>query len=66
MSDTKANKLAWRRLAMEFLPNNSNMVQFAFQVKTAYYKNLAWVGDAAAGSSTDALQRIRNQHVPQT
>jgi hypothetical protein len=42
ISDTKANKLAWRRLAMEFLPNNSNMVQFAFQVKTAYYKNLAY------------------------
>jgi chromatin structure-remodeling complex subunit RSC9 len=47
MSDTRANKLAWRRLAMEFLPHNSNMVQFAFQVKTAYYKNLAYVDDCA-------------------
>jgi chromatin structure-remodeling complex subunit RSC9 len=47
MSDTRGNKLAWRRLAMEFLPHTNNMVQFAFQVKTAYYKNLAYV-DAVA------------------
>jgi chromatin structure-remodeling complex subunit RSC9 len=40
-SDTRGNKLAWRRIAAEFLPNNANIVQLAFQVKTAYYKNLA-------------------------
>jgi chromatin structure-remodeling complex subunit RSC9 len=40
-SDTRSNKLAWRRIASEFLPNNANIVQLAFQVKTVYYKNLA-------------------------
>lgn len=41
VSDTKGNKLAWRKVAVDFLPGNSNVVQLAFQVKTAYYKNLA-------------------------
>jgi chromatin structure-remodeling complex subunit RSC9 len=41
-SDTKGNKLAWRRIAGEFLPGSSNVVQLAFLVKTAYYKNLAY------------------------
>lgn len=41
VSDTKGNKLAWRKIAVDFLPGNSNVVQLAFQVKTAYYKNLA-------------------------
>lgn len=40
-SDTKGNKLAWRRIAGEFLPGTANVVQLAFLVKTAYYKNLA-------------------------
>ena len=48
VSNTRVNKLAWRRLAMEFLPHNHNMVQFAFQVKTAYYKNLAYVGPSVS------------------
>lgn len=40
-SDVKGNKLAWRRIAADFLPSNVNVVQMAFLVKTAYYKNLA-------------------------
>jgi chromatin structure-remodeling complex subunit RSC9 len=43
VSDTKGNKLAWRKIATDFLPGNANVVQLAFQVKTAYYKNLAFV-----------------------
>ena len=43
VSDTKGNKLAWRKIATDFLPGNANVVQLAFQVKTAYYKNLAYV-----------------------
>jgi hypothetical protein len=43
VSDTKSNKLAWRRLAVDFLPPNSNIVQLAFQLKTVYYKYLAYV-----------------------
>jgi chromatin structure-remodeling complex subunit RSC9 len=39
--DTKANKLAWRKIAQDFMPGNVNVVQMAFLVKTAYYKNLA-------------------------
>jgi hypothetical protein len=42
VSDTKGNKLAWRRLAGEFLPGSSNLTTQAFLVKTAYYKNLAY------------------------
>ncbi|KAF1982097.1 hypothetical protein K402DRAFT_341103 [Aulographum hederae CBS 113979] len=41
VSDTKGNKLAWRRLAAEFLPSNANITQLAFMVKSAYYKNVA-------------------------
>jgi chromatin structure-remodeling complex subunit RSC9 len=42
VSDTKGNKLAWRRIATDFLPHNANIVTLAFQVKTAYYKNVAY------------------------
>ncbi|KAF2452788.1 hypothetical protein BDY21DRAFT_357932 [Lineolata rhizophorae] len=41
VSDIKNNKLAWRKIAQEFLPNSSNIATQAFMVKTAYYKNLA-------------------------
>lgn len=41
VSDTKGNKLAWRRIASEFLPGSSNVTTQAFIVKSAYYKNLA-------------------------
>lgn len=43
VSDTKGNKLAWRRIASEFLPNSPSITTQAFLVKTAYYKNLAYV-----------------------
>ncbi|OCK77558.1 hypothetical protein K432DRAFT_427916 [Lepidopterella palustris CBS 459.81] len=41
VSDIKGNKLAWRKLAAEFLPGSSNVTTQAFIVKSAYYKNLA-------------------------
>lgn len=41
VSDTKNNKLAWRKLAADFLPQGPNLTTQAFLVKTAYYKNLA-------------------------
>ncbi|UPX15420.1 Chromatin structure-remodeling complex protein rsc9 [Ascochyta rabiei] len=43
VSDTKNNKLAWRRLATDFLRDSSasQLTTQAFLVKTAYYKNLA-------------------------
>ncbi|KIW04192.1 uncharacterized protein PV09_04501 [Verruconis gallopava] len=41
VSDTKNNKLAWRKIAQDFMPHNVNIVQMAFLLKTAYYKNLA-------------------------
>ncbi|KAL6707764.1 Chromatin structure-remodeling complex protein rsc9 [Coniothyrium glycines] len=41
VSDTKTNKLAWRRIAAEFLPNSPSLTTQAFLVKTIYYKNLA-------------------------
>ncbi|KAF2874461.1 hypothetical protein BDV95DRAFT_487869 [Massariosphaeria phaeospora] len=41
VSDTKGNKLAWRRLAGEFLPGSPNLTTQAFLVKSIYYKNLA-------------------------
>ncbi|KAF2020868.1 hypothetical protein BU24DRAFT_416536 [Aaosphaeria arxii CBS 175.79] len=41
VSDTKGNKLAWRRLAGEFLPGSPHLTTQAFIVKTAYYRNLA-------------------------
>ena len=43
VSDTKGNKLAWRRLAGEFLPGSPHLTTQAFIVKTIYYKNLACV-----------------------
>jgi chromatin structure-remodeling complex subunit RSC9 len=43
VSDTKGNKLAWRKIAQDFMPHNVNIVQMAFLLKTAYYKNLAYV-----------------------
>jgi chromatin structure-remodeling complex subunit RSC9 len=43
VSDTKNNKLAWRKIATEFLPKSSSITTQAFLVKTAYYKNLAYV-----------------------
>lgn len=42
VSDTKGNKLAWRRIAAEFLPGSSNVTTQAFIVKSAFYKNLAY------------------------
>ncbi|QDS71915.1 hypothetical protein FKW77_000472 [Venturia effusa] len=39
--DTKLHKLAWRKIAQDFMPSNVNVVQMAFLMKSAYYKNLA-------------------------
>ncbi|KAF1911286.1 hypothetical protein BDU57DRAFT_524322 [Ampelomyces quisqualis] len=41
VSDTKGNKLAWRRIAGEFLPNGPGLTTQAFLVKSIYYRNLA-------------------------
>ena len=41
VSDTKGNKLAWRRIAGEFLPNGPSLTTQAFLVKSIYYRNLA-------------------------
>lgn len=41
VSDTKGNKLAWRRIASEFLPQSPSLTTQAFLIKTTYYKNLA-------------------------
>ncbi|KAH7057065.1 RSC complex subunit Rsc9 [Macrophomina phaseolina] len=41
VSDTKNNKLAWRRIAAEFIPSDKNLTTHAFLVKKAYYYNLA-------------------------
>jgi hypothetical protein len=41
VSDTKGNRLAWRRIAGEFLPGSSRLTTEAFLIKSAYYKNLA-------------------------
>ncbi|KAK8157734.1 RSC complex subunit Rsc9 [Phyllosticta citrichinensis] len=41
VSDTKNNRLAWRRIAAEFLPSHANPTTQAFLIKTIYYKNLA-------------------------
>ena len=66
VSDTKGNKLAWRRIAQDFMPHNVNVVQMAFLLKTAYYKNLAcvilFVSVFVYDNYTNALfvQRIRN------
>jgi hypothetical protein len=42
VSDIKGNKLAWRRIASEFLPNGPSLTTQAFLVKSTYYKNLAY------------------------
>lgn len=41
VSDTKARPLMWRKLAEEFLGKSPHLAAQAFQVKSAYYKNLA-------------------------
>jgi len=41
VSDIKGNKLAWRRIAAEFLPTGPSLTTQAFVIKTTYYKNLA-------------------------
>jgi chromatin structure-remodeling complex subunit RSC9 len=41
VSDTRGNKLAWRRIASEFLPGSSTLTTQAFIFKSTYYKNLA-------------------------
>jgi chromatin structure-remodeling complex subunit RSC9 len=41
VSDTRNNKLAWRRIAGEFLPNGPSLTTQAFLVKSTYYRNLA-------------------------
>ncbi|KAH4600729.1 hypothetical protein HBH82_184360 [Parastagonospora nodorum] len=41
VSDTKNNKLAWRRIAAEFLPNGPSLTTQAFLIKSIYYRNLA-------------------------
>ena len=38
-----AEKLAWRKLGQEFGLGNANAAAYAFALKTAYYKNLAYV-----------------------
>ncbi|KAF2830587.1 hypothetical protein CC86DRAFT_452983 [Ophiobolus disseminans] len=41
VSDIKGNKLAWRRIASEFLPSGPSLTTQAFLVKSTYYRNLA-------------------------
>lgn len=36
-------KLAWRKVALDFVPVSSQQIAHAFQLKTVYYKNLAYV-----------------------
>jgi chromatin structure-remodeling complex subunit RSC9 len=50
VSDTKNNKLAWRRLATDLLPGSSanHLTTQAFLIKTAYYKNLAYAPAASS------------------
>lgn len=44
VSDTKKIKLAWRNIGQEFkLGSNQALPTLAFTLKTAYYKNLAYV-----------------------
>ena len=40
VSDTKSNKLMWRKIGQDFHFGNSPTL--AFTLKTAYYKNLAY------------------------
>jgi chromatin structure-remodeling complex subunit RSC9 len=43
VSDKRGNPLAWRKITGEFLPGSTLLQSQAFIVKTAYYKNLAYV-----------------------
>lgn len=61
VSDTKNNKLAWRRIAAEFLPSHANATTQAFLVKTIYYKNLAY---ALASFTAPAPARLTNGTEP--
>ena len=40
-SDTKVKPLMWRKFAEEFVGKGPHLAAQAFQVKSAYYKNLA-------------------------
>jgi len=41
VSDTKARPLMWRKLAEDFVGKGPHVAAQAFQVKSAYYKNLS-------------------------
>lgn len=41
-SDTKQNKLAWRKMGQDFHLASYNLPTLAFSLKTVYYKNLAY------------------------
>ena len=41
VSDTKAKPLMWRKIAEDFVGKGAHVAAQAFQVKSAYYKNLA-------------------------
>lgn len=41
VSDTKARPLMWRKIAEEFVGRGPHVAAQAFQVKSAYYRNLA-------------------------
>lgn len=43
VSDRKQGKLAWRKLGQEFHLGTANLAALAFSLKTAYYRNLAYV-----------------------
>ena len=43
VSDTKAKPLMWRKFAEDFLGKSPHVTAQAFQVKSAYYKNLSYV-----------------------
>jgi hypothetical protein len=66
VSDTKNNKLAWRRIAAEFLPNGPSLTTQAFLIKSIYYRNLAYVLRNTAESQRVLilLQGIRDIHSP--
>lgn len=63
VSDIKGNKLAWRRIASEFLPSGPSLTTQAFLVKSTYYRNLAYVQHhwhALSQTIADTLQGIRD------
>lgn len=77
VSDTKSNKLAWRKIGQDFRLGNSSDPTLAFTLKTAYYKNLVYVCTSASirRSTTNmlstALMRLgpfttRNRLPPQS